>query len=476
METKKSHGDRPTSTSEVTRAEGRSSPSQPSQPSQRAAGSRTERVADRVPEHTGPRIEHDGLLARGGMGAVHRVFDHHIRRYAAMKVLDDELASQPQARRRFLAEAQIAGQLDHPNIVPVYDLDLADTGTPRQFTMKLVDGVTLTSLLSPDRVAMRTNDDLRELLDAFVKVCDAVAFAHSRGVVHRDLKPDNVMLGAFGQVYVMDWGIARVVGAAPGVSIHEDDALYSQEEPGTILGSAPYMAPEQAWGNVDAIDTRTDVFALGGILYQILTGHPPYEGATPTAILQEARLARVRPPCEVAAGLAVSPSLERIALKALARAPEHRYADVVALKHDVEAALRAGLSLGSTMFRAGETILREGEDGDAAYIITSGVAVAYKTIDVEERALREMGPGEVFGEMALLSSRPRSASVVAKTDVTAIVVTKEALARELHAESWLAALVRTLVDRLSELDARVHLSSAPSSPSSPSPPKEPREK
>src|SRR6185295_6299119 len=143
------------------------------------------------------------------------------------------------------------------------------------------------------------------------------------------------------------------------------------------------------------------------ILYQILTGHPPYEGSTATETLQAARHARVRPPSEVAPDIVVSSSLERIAMKALARAPEHRYPSVEAMKHDVERALRAGLSLGSRVFAPGDMIIREGDEADAAYIITDGRALAYKTLNgpsgLEERPLREMGPGEVFGEMALLA-------------------------------------------------------------------------
>ena len=126
----------------------------------------------------GPRIEDHGIVGSGGMGEVHRIYNRNIRRYAALKVLDPELVDDAHARRRFLAEAQITGQLEHPNIVPVYDLELTDDGAPRHFTMKLVDGVTLTILITTQRVATRTESELWELLQIFLKICDAISYAH----------------------------------------------------------------------------------------------------------------------------------------------------------------------------------------------------------------------------------------------------------------------------------------------------------
>ena len=149
-----------------------------------------------------PRIEDTGVIGRGGMGVVHRVFDQAIGRHAAMKVLDPEAALDPGRARRFVAEARVTGQLEHPNIVPVYDFATDESGAPQHFTMKLVEGESLGQALARMPVAERTDADVWELLQAFLKVCDAVGFAHSLGVVHCDLKPDNVMLGRYGQVYV----------------------------------------------------------------------------------------------------------------------------------------------------------------------------------------------------------------------------------------------------------------------------------
>jgi serine/threonine-protein kinase len=420
-----------------------------------------------------PRIEDQGIIGQGGMGEVHRVLDRNIRRFAALKVLDPTLADNPQARRRFLAEAQITGQLEHPNIVPVYDLALTDDGWPKHFTMKLVDGTTLTRLITRERLATRTEAELWELLQIFLKVCDAIAYAHSRGVVHRDIKPDNIMIGTHGQVYVMDWGIARA--AVPPVSDAPPAAMGSgvdaglggsnpevppvsvqvdTRDEGSIVGTYQYMAPEQAWGRTSEIDARTDVFALGAVLFHILTGSSPYHSTGSVKTVDLARGGAVPHPSEVAPERTLSPALCTIAMKALAAKREDRYASVEALKGDVQRALRSGLSLGTQSFARGTVIVREGDPPDAAYILTRGRCEAYRAVDTERRSLREMGPGDVFGEMALLSKHPRSASVMALDDVTAIVVTPEALAREVHSESWLVPLLKTLVQRFRELEER----------------------
>jgi serine/threonine-protein kinase len=390
-----------------------------------------------------PRIVDEGEIARGGMGVIHRIFDRNIGRHAAMKIIDPELAALPSAARRFALEARITGQLDHPNIVPVYDFAIDAAGAPRHFTMKLVQGETLRDAIARAPIAARSSGELWRLLQAYLRVCDAVAFAHSRGVVHCDLKPENVMLGPYGQVYVMDWGIARVTGVEPA-----DD----EEQPAGPFGTPQYMAPEQAWGRVADVDARTDVFALGGILYQILTGEPPYNGTSVTDTLSLARAARVRAPAEVVGGAPLSPLLCQIALTALSAARELRYPDVDALKTEVERALRGGLWFGARTFAAGEVILREGDEGDAAYILTSGRCAAYRDVDGVPSKLREMGPGETFGEMALVAARPRSATVVAIDDVTAVVITRETLTRELDGDSWLGAIVRSIVARFRDLD------------------------
>jgi serine/threonine-protein kinase len=228
-----------------------------------------------------------GEIGRGGMGVVLEAEDPQLSRHLAIKVLLEEHQHDPELVRRFLDEARICGQLQHPGIVPIHELGRLPDQRPF-FTMKLIRGQTLAALLQrrhdPD-------EDLPRFLGVFEQVCQTIGYAHSRGVLHRDLKPSNIMVGNFGEVQVMDWGLAKVlspVGPA-GKPDHPVKCQAEMPDPrgdtsaslvGTVMGSPGYMAPEQARGEIDRIDARSDVFGLGAILCVILTGKPPFEGAT----------------------------------------------------------------------------------------------------------------------------------------------------------------------------------------------------
>ncbi len=214
-----------------------------------------------------------GVLGEGGMGEVRLYRDVHVGREVAMKVLLPEFADNETKRMRFLREARIQGQLDHPCVVPVHDIGETRGKIPF-FTMKRVRGHTLSSILYRRRRGHRRTlkeFTAKRLMHAFAQVCLAVDYAHSRGVIHRDLKPSNIMVGDFGEVYVLDWGIARVLGAADGGHLDTREIVDLQTMSGSLLGTPGYLAPEQIRG--DDFDGRADVFALGAILFEILTGH-----------------------------------------------------------------------------------------------------------------------------------------------------------------------------------------------------------
>jgi serine/threonine-protein kinase len=407
-------------------------------------------IADPPPERA--QLLDLGLIAHGGMSSIRRVYDRNILREVALKTLLPEVRV-AKGSALLLDEARVTGQLEHPNIVPLYDLGFDRKGAP-VFTMKLVEGCTFTHyLLDRRRTGGRR---LQDALQVLIKVCDAVSFAHSRGVIHRDLKPDNIMVGSHGQVYVMDWGCALVVGTGDHkVSLGRPRGSGALEQPGVVVGTAAYMAPEQASGRTDEIDARVDVFALGAILYQLLTGSPPHVASTPGASLELARRGEVVPPAQRVPGEALPEGLCQIAMKALAAAPGQRYASVAALKEDVERVLSEGLWLASRTFRPGSLIFAEGDPGDAAYIITAGECEVFRVERGHRVVLRRMGPGEVFGETAILANQPRSASVEAMDEVTTIVVTREALESELCRASWAGAFVRALASRFRDVDARL---------------------
>ena len=247
------------------------------------------------------RLQLLGEVARGGMGAVLKGRDPDIGRDVAVKVLLDSHRDKPDLIRRIIEEAQIGGQLQHPGIVPIYELG-AFTDCRPYFAMKLVKGRTLSTLLDE---GLDRAHELPGLLSIFESICQTIAYAHARGVIHRDLKPSNIMVGSFGEVQVMDWGLAKVLlqgGTADDASAGkpraretviatarsagDDDSDLSRA--GSVLGTPSYMAPEQARGEVDRLDERCDVFALGSLLCEILTGEPAFIGRSSGEIQRKA--------------------------------------------------------------------------------------------------------------------------------------------------------------------------------------------
>ena len=404
-------------------------------------------------------------IGRGGMASIHRAFDRQVLRPVALKRVDPERASNMgDAAQLLVEEAQITGQLDHPHIVPVYDLLVGGDGSP-MFTMKLVRGQTLSQLIRASAGVSHTATELRRILDVFMKVCDAVAFAHSRGVIHRDLKPDNVMIGSHNQVYVMDWGCALLisrVGPGAGSSTHSEPRVMlppgssRRAAPDTVLGTAAYMAPEQACGRIGDIDERTDVYALGAILYEVLTHRPPHLGGSVLDAIRVAQAGRVTPPELVRPGVKLPRGLSQIAMKAMARAPADRYPSVQALRDAVEAFVSGSGRFMPRRFAAGDVLVREGEPGDRAYVLTSGTCEVSRTIAGVSVPLARLGPGDVFGENALIGEERSAATVIALDDVMVTVVTREALESDLGLDSWVGAFVRALAERARTTDKRLH--------------------
>jgi serine/threonine protein kinase len=302
-----------------------------------------------------------GMIAQGGMGAILDAQDKVLRRKVAMKMMLTN-GSQEQLLR-FIEEAQITGQLEHPNIVPVYELGV-DEHEQVFYTMKLVRGLTLHHVLHLIETGFAetvAKYPLTALLTVFQKICDALAFAHSKGVIHRDLKPANIMLGEYGEVLVMDWGLARASGRneAAGTepertlvrSARQDEGASMMTSVGMVIGTPQYMPPEQARGENDKFDARTDIYSLGAILYHMLTLEPPVSGDDPAEMLQSvadgkvaAQVASVgrRRPHPVRAlthipGGKIPEPLAAITRKATAMRQEDRYQTV----KDLQAAVQA---------------------------------------------------------------------------------------------------------------------------------------
>jgi len=312
-----------------------------------------------------PRNVHGQFLilrshARGGLGLVSVALDRNIGRRVALKTIRPDLAENPATRRRFVAEAEVTGQLEHPGIVPLYALGQDEDGSP-YYAMKFIDGQTLEHAIASYH-ALPSPIRFRELLNRFIDVCHAVAYAHSQGVIHRDLKPANVMAGKYGETLILDWGLAKRIndvaetpdgsagstradppllssapsasGAPPAASIAGLTTL------GHAIGTPAYMSPEQARGLRAALEPTTDVYSLGAILYQLLTGHAPYSGpgaepgAKPEKVLSQ--LLAGPPPPPRAVRPTIPRALEAICLRAMSREPRDRYATAELLVREIE--------------------------------------------------------------------------------------------------------------------------------------------
>ncbi|MEQ2008372.1 MAG: protein kinase [Limisphaerales bacterium] len=305
----------------------------------------------------------ESVVATGGMGAVLKAQDNNLARTVALKVMLNSADANEQTVFSFVAEAQITGQLEHPNIVPLHDIGVAADGTI-YYTMKLIEGRTLRDILKDIREGNAETIQrfpISRLLTIFQKVCDGIAYAHSRRVIHRDLKPDNVMVGEFGEVLILDWGLAKVLPEPGQADTEEQGAEFTGALPGSgadamatmagqIKGTPNYMAPEQAEGRVADIDTRSDIYALGGILYYILTMQPPVTGANLDEILTRVTSGDIttpssfnNKPIENPSGMTaphcpggtIPDALSAVAMKCMERESAQRYQSIEELQGDI---------------------------------------------------------------------------------------------------------------------------------------------
>jgi len=284
--------------------------------------------------------------ARGGLGAVFVALDTELHREVALKQIVDSHADDPVSRTRFLLEAEITGGLEHPGIVPVYGLGTDGDGRP-YYAMRFIRGGSLKAGIQQfhadfelNRNPGRHSLELRKLLRRFTDVCNAIEYAHSRGVLHRDIKPGNVIVGRYGETLVVDWGLAKAIGRAQPVSDSGERTLKPSSASGSAetlaglaLGTPAYMSPEQAEGDLARLGPRSDVYSLGATLYCLLSGQPPFAGDV-ADVIGAVQRGEVRPPRQL--NPSIDRALEAICTKAMAHKPADRYATPRALADDVE--------------------------------------------------------------------------------------------------------------------------------------------
>ena len=271
-----------------------------------------------TPQHLSDRYELGEILGFGGMSEVHLARDLRLHRDVAVKVLRADLARDPSFYLRFRREAQNAAALNHPAIVAVYDTGEAETpnGPLPYIVMEYVEGVTLRDIVHTDG-PMPPQRAIEIIADA----CQALNFSHQHGIIHRDVKPANIMISKTGAVKVMDFGIARALA----------DSGNSVTQTAAVIGTAQYLSPEQARG--ETVDARSDVYSLGCVLYEILTGEPPFVGDSPVAVAYQHVREDPVPPSQRHAG--ISPELDAVVLKALAKNPDNRYQTAAEMRADL---------------------------------------------------------------------------------------------------------------------------------------------
>ncbi|HEX4385547.1 MAG TPA: serine/threonine-protein kinase, partial [Myxococcales bacterium] len=343
------------------------------------ASAEAEELAQEQPGHYAIK----GELGRGGQAIVYVAHDHQIGRDVAFKQL---LHGGEEAEERFLRESRVAGQLEHPSVVPVYEVGRRENGA-LYCAMRLVRGRTLAQALKEEKGRARL-----QLLSQFVQLCQAIAYAHERGVIHRDIKPENVMLGAFGETVLLDWGIAKLRG-------HEDDVSgtlrhhkkgFDDTQEGDVVGTPAYMSPEQALGEVDAIDEQSDVWSLGAVLYELFTGQPPFTEQNAVQLLVKIAKEKIAPVQELQPK--IPRELAYICERALQRDKKQRYRTALDLADDIEA-FRAGVRVTGVEYSTLELLRRWLARNVALTAVLAAavvlLAVAGVRIWRENRAARE---------------------------------------------------------------------------------------
>lgn len=406
----------------------------------------------------------------GGTGLVLRVFDQQLRRPLAMKLLLPSRKHAIPMIADFVKEAKIHGWLEHPYIIPLYEFGwLEEIGL--FFTMSLVPGETLKAFLL--RAKQGQADALRayspyRLLRIFRKVCDAVAYAHSMGITHQDIKPDNVMIGPYGEVFLLDWGAAAVIGNPAQEDdparrrfwrhLRDDVLPASSSSVGRLQGTPSFMSPEQASGQRVRLDERSDIFLLGATLYTMFTLKLPYNGKSVNAVLQKARQGHVRPPQLRSPERQIPDDINRIIMKAMQSEPKDRYQHVCELAADLDEILGGRLIPQEIReFQTGEMVVREGEAGTEAYMLLQGTALVTRQRDDTRVVLGVSQRGDIVGEMALISDEPRSATVQALEPVAATVLTKDMLDHHLRRlPPYIREILNALTHRLHDMDSMVH--------------------
>lgn len=400
-----------------------------------------------------------GDIGEGGLSRVSSSFDRFLNRIVAVKELKEEFLTDPDFLNAFITEVKLISYLDHPGVVTVYDTHLTENQQLR-YTMRLVDGQTLQDFLGYQTRPDVVNENyLSDVINIFTKLCETLAYVHDKGVVHLDLKTENIMLGRYGEVMIMDWGNAYLFDASLYEAhvrkfLNDDSEAHIRlEVRDAILGTPLYMSPEQTLSRNELRPT-SDIFSIGVVIYELLTGQRPFAAPTVDEIVEQVRT--LDPPPVHVLNPDIPLRLSHIVQKMMRKAPDERHQSAHEILHDLQAAQTSGQAFPLWEIPAGQVIFHEGDPGDFTIRIKSGKIEISKQNQGTKMVLAELGPGDVLGELAVFSNMPRTATATTLED-TAVYLMRSA---EVHAEMdklspWVSQMIHALSNRFDVLNKRV---------------------
>lgn len=400
-------------------------------------------------------------IGSGGLAHVYSYFDTHLNRVVAVKELKKESCTNPHLLRAFIKEAKLLGYLDHSGIVQIFDTFI-NRDKQLCYTMKIIEGIKLTnvitySLMNKDTYGVSIN----KLLRNFITMCETLAYVHEKGVLHLDLKPDNIMVGNYGEVVIMDWGNAHLYNKDPYYDFlkrYMDDtelAVFDEEAENLILGTPNYMSPEQASLQRKHLTAASDVYSAGIILYQILTKKHPFPDIENTKeLIKRVRLFNPPPVHTINPGIPMH--LSKICYKMLQKDRANRYKDFREVLKDFNQFRASGESFSTLSFLPYDVIVHEGDTGNFAFKILSGSVEVSKRTGSNKETLAVLGPGEIVGELSIFTNRPRSATVTAVDNVKILIMDRESVEKEIEKMSpWVGQMIASMSGRFSQMNNQI---------------------
>jgi len=399
-------------------------------------------------------------VGEGGISAVGSYYDGRLNRVVALKELKKDNLTNDEHTRFFINESKLLGYLDHPGVIPVFDTFLHEDGRPC-YTMKLCQGLPLSSLLESYEGPNRGPMPMQRALEIFTKLAEGLAYVHDKGVLHLDLKPDNIMVGTYGEVMLLDWGSARLFRSDEFYKYLEEHtpdtevAYFEQERPGITVGTPRYMSPEQAEFGREKLTCASDVFSAGIVFYQMLTSLHPFPAQRPRELTEQIRTLEPTPPHEV--NRDIPRMLSQICLGMLRKVPADRYQDFHAVLQDLASYRGVGEAFPVRECADGEMIFSEGDSGDFAFMILEGQVEIMKQVgESEPKVIATVGVGEIIGELAIISRLPRTAGARARGPTRIRILSKTDIDTEMEKLSpWVSKMITGLSGRFIELRDRL---------------------